>query len=62
MTLCKDCQWWDLSGERPEGMGSCKIIRFSGSYGQDKAYTEFGYELITRPDFGCVLGAPKGNK
>lgn len=61
MTLCRDCRWWDQAGSVtscPEGMGSCEVVRSPKYYGQDKAMTAFGYDLFTRPDFGCILGIP----
>ncbi len=60
---CRDCKHWNNDedgGEvtpTPDGYGSCELIT-KGRYFENPlplAETAFGYDLFTKPDFGCVL-------
>lgn len=61
---CRSCKHWDTSGlgsccgTVPEGCGTCYKITSESSMG-DVAHTFAGYDLITKPTFGCMLWEAK---
>lgn len=75
MIHCKDCKHWDTSENAgssvtpPKGAGICTLLSGGGcsltdtesKYYDPKVLAEvaFGYDLVTRPEFGCVSGEEK---
>ena len=77
MIRCKDCKYWDKSGDKRLWSGSvddtraCLFIRFPVKNQAIRlqsqiAFVEDTYEywavLSTKADFGCVEGQPKDDE
>lgn len=58
---CGRCKHWDATeGYSPPGFGQCALISDSEYDEAALARTAHGYDLFTRPTFGCVMGEGKG--
>jgi hypothetical protein len=57
---CRDCKHWNTEdssnvGTPLPGEGSCDLIRGNEFKEDAPARTAFGYDLLTKADFGCTL-------
>lgn len=71
MGTCKDCRFWDdysyaayMNRRKPDNHKRCDAVETRGAKGislEIYASDDTGLEgdLITGPDFGCVLFSPK---
>lgn len=62
MGTCKDCKFWSPEGlQNPEDKGTCEKVCFSTGSKLFKISVKvdddqgLDYNLITGPEFGCVL-------
>lgn len=64
MGHCRDCRWWETSGSR--SWGSCELAASVEGHDQHPESLatahdgeNYGAELVTSADFGCVQFAAK---